>query len=84
MKDTRSGFGAGLLEAGYAPEKIGIIFGTGLGGFPHIEAHHKIFLEKGHIKSLLLMSCIDFSSIINFNIILFFKTNKVMYDFISS
>lgn len=36
-----------LTEAGYAPEKIGIIFGTGLGGFPHIEANHKIFLEKG-------------------------------------
>ena len=36
-----------LLDAQYAPEKIGIILGTGLGGFPHIEAHHKIFLEKG-------------------------------------
>lgn len=36
-----------VTEAGYAPEKIGIIFGTGLGGFPHIEANHKIFLEKG-------------------------------------
>jgi 3-oxoacyl-[acyl-carrier-protein] synthase II len=38
---------AGLLEAKYAPEKIGIIFGTGLGGFPHIEMNHKTFLEKG-------------------------------------
>lgn len=38
---------ARLTEAGYAPEKIGIIFGTGLGGFPHIEANHKIFMEKG-------------------------------------
>ncbi len=38
---------AGLLDAKYVPEKIGIIFGTGLGGFPHIEANHKIFLEKG-------------------------------------
>lgn len=36
-----------LLEAKYAPEKIGIIFGTGLGGFPHIESNHKNFLEKG-------------------------------------
>lgn len=36
-----------LLEAKYNPTKIGIIFGTGLGGFPHIEANHKIFLEKG-------------------------------------
>ena len=36
-----------LLEANYAPEKVGIIFGTGLGGFPHIESNHKIFLEKG-------------------------------------
>lgn len=38
---------SGLLEAKYAPEKIGIIFGTGLGGFPHLEAHHQVFLEKG-------------------------------------
>ena len=38
---------AGLLEAKYAPANIGIIFGTGLGGFPHIEMHHKTFLEKG-------------------------------------
>ena len=38
---------AGLLNAGYSVEKIGIIFGTGLGGFPHIEAHHKVYLEKG-------------------------------------
>jgi 3-oxoacyl-[acyl-carrier-protein] synthase II len=38
---------AQLTTAGYAPEKIGIIFGTGLGGFPHIESNHKIFLEKG-------------------------------------
>jgi 3-oxoacyl-[acyl-carrier-protein] synthase II len=38
---------SGLLEAKYSAEKIGIIFGTGLGGFPHIEANHKIFLEKG-------------------------------------
>lgn len=36
-----------LLEAKYNPAKIGIIFGTGLGGFPHIEANHKAFLEKG-------------------------------------
>lgn len=36
-----------LLESGYAKEKIGIIFGTGLGGFPHIELNHKNFLEKG-------------------------------------
>lgn len=38
---------SGLLEAKYNPAKIGVIFGTGLGGFPHIEMHHKIFLEKG-------------------------------------
>ena len=36
-----------LLAANYPMEKIGIILGTGLGGFPHIEANHKIFLEKG-------------------------------------
>lgn len=38
---------SGLLEAKYAPAKIGTIFGTGLGGFPHIEANYRIFLEKG-------------------------------------
>lgn len=38
---------SGVLEAKYNPAKIGIIFGTGLGGFPHIEANHKIYLEKG-------------------------------------
>lgn len=38
---------AGLLEAKYAPEKVGIVFGTGLGGFPHIELNHKNYLEKG-------------------------------------
>lgn len=38
---------AGLMESGYDFSKIGTIFGTGLGGFPHIEANHKIFLEKG-------------------------------------
>src|SRR5690554_1478549 len=26
-----------LLDSGYPMEKIGIVFGTGLGGFPHIE-----------------------------------------------
>ena len=36
-----------LLDAQYASEKIGIIFGTGLGGFPHIEMHHQTYLEKG-------------------------------------
>jgi 3-oxoacyl-[acyl-carrier-protein] synthase II len=36
-----------LLDANYPMEKIGIVFGTGLGGFPHIEANHKVFLEKG-------------------------------------
>lgn len=38
---------SGLTSAGYNPAKIGIIFGTGLGGFPHIESNHKIYLEKG-------------------------------------
>jgi 3-oxoacyl-[acyl-carrier-protein] synthase II len=51
---------AGLLEANYAPEKIGIIFGTGLGGFPHIEMNHKIFLEKGarRVSPFFIPSCI--------------------------
>ncbi len=38
---------SGILEAKYAPEKIGILLGTGLGGFPHIEMNHQAFLEKG-------------------------------------
>lgn len=38
---------SGILEAKYATEKIGIIFGTGLGGFPHIEMNHQNYLEKG-------------------------------------
>ena len=38
---------ARLTEAGYGPGKIGVIFGTGLGGFPHIEMNHKNYLEKG-------------------------------------
>jgi len=38
---------SGLLQAGYDAPRIGIVLGTGLGGFPHIELHHKTFLEKG-------------------------------------
>jgi 3-oxoacyl-[acyl-carrier-protein] synthase II len=38
---------SGILEAKYAPEKIGILLGTGLGGFPHIEMNHQAYLEKG-------------------------------------
>jgi 3-oxoacyl-[acyl-carrier-protein] synthase II len=38
---------AGLSKETYESTRIGIIFGTGLGGFPHIEMHHKTFLEKG-------------------------------------
>lgn len=38
---------SGMLEAGYAPEKIGILLGVGLGGFPDIEKNHQAFLEKG-------------------------------------
>jgi len=37
-------------------EKIGIIFGTGLGGFPHIEANHKTLPGKGRT------SCFPFTS----------------------
>lgn len=38
---------SGLTQAGYEPSKVGILFGTGLGGFPHIEMNHKVYLEKG-------------------------------------
>lgn len=38
---------SGLMQAGYDKSKIGIIFGTGLGGFPHIESNHRNFIEKG-------------------------------------
>jgi 3-oxoacyl-[acyl-carrier-protein] synthase II len=38
---------AGISKDTYESTRIGIIFGTGLGGFPHIEMHHKTYLEKG-------------------------------------
>lgn len=38
---------SGVLNADYKKENMGIILGTGLGGFPHIEMHHQIYLEKG-------------------------------------
>ena len=38
---------SGILGAGYRPEKIGIILGTGLGGFPHIEQNITAMNEKG-------------------------------------
>jgi len=38
---------SGLTQADYQKDKIGILFGTGLGGFPHIEANHRLYMEKG-------------------------------------
>jgi 3-oxoacyl-[acyl-carrier-protein] synthase II len=38
---------AGLTKDTYEATRIGVVLGTGLGGFPHIEMHHKTFLEKG-------------------------------------
>lgn len=38
---------SGILNAGYKMEKIGIIFGTGLGGFPHIEQNIIAMHDKG-------------------------------------
>lgn len=38
---------SGIQNAGYRPEKIGIILGTGLGGFPHIEQNITAMNEKG-------------------------------------
>lgn len=38
---------AGISKETYDSTRIGIILGTGLGGFPHIEMHHKTYLEKG-------------------------------------
>jgi len=32
---------------GYAPEKVGCVLGVGMGGFPFIEAQHKVYMEKG-------------------------------------
>ena len=40
---------SGLLEAGYSPEMIGSILGTGLGGFPSIEKTQSIY-EKTNIR----------------------------------
>ena len=36
-----------LLSAKYDPEKVGVILGTGLGGFPEIEKACKTYFEKG-------------------------------------
>jgi 3-oxoacyl-[acyl-carrier-protein] synthase II len=38
---------AGLQQADYPKEKIGVLTGTGLGGFPHIEQQHDIYNQKG-------------------------------------
>jgi 3-oxoacyl-[acyl-carrier-protein] synthase II len=38
---------AKLTNTTYPDHKIGIILGTGLGGFPHIEMNHKNYIEKG-------------------------------------
>jgi 3-oxoacyl-[acyl-carrier-protein] synthase II len=38
---------AKLLEAGYEPEMVGSILGTGLGGFPMIESMTQTYNEKG-------------------------------------
>jgi 3-oxoacyl-[acyl-carrier-protein] synthase II len=38
---------SGLEKTTYESHRIGVILGTGLGGFNHIESNHKTFLEKG-------------------------------------
>lgn len=38
---------SGIMDADYKKEKIGIIFGTGLGGFPHIEQNITALNDKG-------------------------------------
>jgi 3-oxoacyl-[acyl-carrier-protein] synthase II len=38
---------AGLSDKEYAPERIGVILGTGLGGFPILESTTKTYFEKG-------------------------------------
>jgi len=38
---------SGIMNSDYKKEKIGIIFGTGLGGFPHIEANITAMNDKG-------------------------------------
>lgn len=41
---------AGLDEAGYDPERIGVNIGSGIGGLPMIEDTHKLLLESGPRK----------------------------------
>lgn len=36
-----------VKENPYLKHKIGVMLGTGLGGFPHIESNHQTYLEKG-------------------------------------
>lgn len=38
---------AKLLSANYNSNRIGVILGTGLGGFPAIEETYKVYLERG-------------------------------------
>lgn len=41
---------AGLDDAGYEPERIGVNIGSGIGGLPMIEDTHKLLLESGPRK----------------------------------
>ncbi len=38
---------ASLAGAGYAPERIGVVIGSGIGGLPAIEETHKKLLDRG-------------------------------------
>ncbi|MBI3993240.1 MAG: beta-ketoacyl-ACP synthase II [Candidatus Lambdaproteobacteria bacterium] len=35
---------------GIVPERIGVAMGTGIGGFPNLEAEHEKFLTRGHTR----------------------------------
>ncbi len=38
---------ASMAGAGYAPERVGVVIGSGIGGLPAIEETHKKLLERG-------------------------------------
>jgi len=38
---------SGILEAGYAPERVGCALGSGIGGLSTIEANHSAYLKSG-------------------------------------
>ncbi|MFA7710684.1 MAG: beta-ketoacyl-ACP synthase II [Candidatus Neomarinimicrobiota bacterium] len=39
---------SGLMQSAFAPERVGVIVGSGIGGISTLEAQHQILMTKGH------------------------------------